>query len=297
MGIPEKQLETWSNQGAVATSKATHEAIRNVLAADDVLGRKNLEVYLQGSYKNTTNIRGDSDVDLVVQLNDTFSRNLSLLPGADRQRYEAAHSDASYTWWDLRGDVFRALREAYGADAVKQGKKSIKVAAGSGRLAADVVPAVQYRNYLWFEDYQDQGYIEGIKFYAEGVRPVVNYPKQHYDNGTKKNGAERTNGWYKHTIRMFKNARNRAVEKGLIPAGTAPSYFLECLLHNVPDSCYGGTFQDTYVNCVNWLAEADLELFMCQNDQLALFGSTPEQWTTASAEQLIDGLTDLWNNW
>jgi tRNA nucleotidyltransferase (CCA-adding enzyme) len=81
MGIPESQLQTWSHQGAVTTAKTTHESIRNALAANtSPIRDKSYEVYLQGSYKNTTNIRGDSDVDVVAQLNSTFQDDLSALP-------------------------------------------------------------------------------------------------------------------------------------------------------------------------------------------------------------------------
>jgi len=77
MGIPESQLAIWSHQGAVTTAKATHESIRNALDSYRWTDGVDFEVYLQGSYKNNTNIRGDMDVDVVVQLNSSFYSNLS----------------------------------------------------------------------------------------------------------------------------------------------------------------------------------------------------------------------------
>jgi hypothetical protein len=75
MGIPESRLEVWSNQGAIATAKATHESIRKALNADtSPLKQKGLvegrdsEIYLQGSYKNTANIRGDSTAYTTLML-------------------------------------------------------------------------------------------------------------------------------------------------------------------------------------------------------------------------------------
>jgi hypothetical protein len=41
---------------------------------------------------------------------------------------------------------------------------------------------------------------------------------------------------YKSTVRMFKNARNEMDERGIFDKGDAPSYFIECLLWNVPNS-------------------------------------------------------------
>lgn len=44
--------------------------------------------------------------------------------------------------------------------------------------------------------------------------------------------------------RVFKNMRSRLVESGLIEAGTAPSYFIEGLLYNVPNEKFTTSYQD-----------------------------------------------------
>jgi tRNA nucleotidyltransferase (CCA-adding enzyme) len=101
--LTEQQLETWSHPGARTTAKSTADAIKNSLTGSWRLAGKNVEVYLQGSYKNDTNIRGDSDVDIVVQLNSTFMPDLSELPAilqpwsawaTTRQRTNGRISDA-----------------------------------------------------------------------------------------------------------------------------------------------------------------------------------------------------------
>jgi hypothetical protein len=33
MSVPESQLQTWSNQGAITTAQSTHTSIRNALSA------------------------------------------------------------------------------------------------------------------------------------------------------------------------------------------------------------------------------------------------------------------------
>ena len=63
MPIPESQLETWSHQGSIAQSSATHNSIRNVLVAGGTpYAGRTFEVFLQGSYGNSTNIYAESDV-------------------------------------------------------------------------------------------------------------------------------------------------------------------------------------------------------------------------------------------
>ena len=106
MTIPEFQLESWSHQGAVDSSSLTYRPIQTALAAESSPIRdRNYDIYLQGSYKNDTNIRGDSDVDVVVQLNETFYRDLSALPEVQRRSYDMVHQGATYQWIDFRTDV------------------------------------------------------------------------------------------------------------------------------------------------------------------------------------------------
>ena len=298
MSIPESQLETWSHQGAVTTAKRTHESIRNALDSHTwPTGVSKPEVYLQGSYKNTTNIHGNSDVDVVAQLNSTFKDDLSELSEYERKLYNQAYDDATYIWKNFRADVVAALQDYFGPTAVDDtGNKSLKVVGTSNRLPADVVACMQYRKYKHFRSLNDQSYVEGMVFYTlRERRKVINFPKVHYQNGTEKNG--KTSGWYKPTIRIFKNARTYLVNQRVISKELAPSYFLECLLYNVPDVKFTSNHQDTFCGVINWLREVDMTNFVCQNEQVYLFGNTPEQWSSINAKEFLGELVDLWSNW
>lgn len=297
MEIPESQLETWSHQGAIATAKATHESIRNALSTyNSSLRDNNFEIYLQGSYKNDTNIRGESDIDIVVQLNSSFQYDLSVLSGPESTLFNQSLLRATYLYKDFRNDVLRTLQAYYGASIITEGNKSIKVKDESGRLPADIVVCLQYRKYQHFRSNYDQQYVEGIVLYTQRENNmVINFPKQHYDNGVEKNA--RTYGWYKPTIRVLKNIRTYLIDNKIIEESLAPSYFLECLIYNVPNNAFGGNYQETFCNVVNWLAKADFNSFVCQNGQLLLFGDSSEQWSISAAKQFIFALINLWNNW
>jgi hypothetical protein len=299
MPIPESQLQTWSHPAGTTTAKATHESIRVALdQANSPLRGKDYEVYLQGSYKNDTNIRGDSDVDVVVKLNSTFASDLSGLSEDQRRLYREAYPDATYLWQHFRSDVLAALRKYYGGAAVKEGNKSLKLAGGSGRLPADIVVAIEHRKYVYFYGKSSQFYVDGIKFYSlRDNRGIINFPKPHYENGVKKNSANQTDGWYKPTVRMFKNARTYLTGRDTIPRDLAPSYFLECLLYNVPSELFGTNYQATYSGLLRYFSENTIANSVCQNEQQALFGDTPEQWQIKPAIQLISELIGLWNNW
>jgi hypothetical protein len=283
MGIPETQLETWSHQGAIVTAKKTADSIKNALNsyADWPKGVE-FEVYLQGSYKNDTNIRGDSDVDVVAQLNTCFYSNLS-----EEQKEVLKLTSASYHWADFRADAVNALKTYYGLGNIVEGNKSVKILASAGRLPADVVICTQYREY---KTVSNNDYIEGISFWTkDDNRQVINYPKAHYGNGVTKH--QNSSSWYKPIVRLFKNCR------GSIQGDATPSYFLECTLYNVTNSKLGQSYGDTFCNIVNWLNEADMDGFLCQNEQQKLFGDAPEQWSTDKAKEMIKRLISLWNSW
>ena len=283
MAIPESQLETWAHQGAVTTAKSTADSIKNALNSySDWPDGIDFEVYLQGSYKNDTNIRGDSDVDVVAQLNSTLYSNLS----EDQERILRL-TPASYGWSNFKADVLQALKSYYGQVQVTEGNKSIKIKANNGRLPADVIACCQYRKYKTVNSYD---YVEGMYFWTKNDdRQIINYPKIHYDNGVSKH--QNSSQWYKPVVRLFKNSR------GSISGDATPSYFLECMLYNVPDLKFGTSYRDTFCDIVNWLNEVNLDDFVCQNGQLKLFGLTPEQWNTNEAKNFIKSLISLWDNW
>ena len=138
------------------------------------------------------------------------------------------------------------------------------------------------------------GYKEGIAFYLSDERRwVVSYPQQHHSRGLKKEKA--TNKSFKRTIRMFKAARNRLVEKKVLKKEDAPSYFIECLLYNVPDELFKQELAPTYTGVLGWLKKAQLDEFVCQNDQVLLFGRGREQWTLQKAQAFVKALEGLWD--
>jgi hypothetical protein len=298
MYIPEDQLKTWSNQGGTANSITAHNSIRNALEANDSpLKGKGFEIFLQGSYRNSTNIRADSDVDVVVQSNDVFYSNVSRLP-PDQKAAQQSIGAGSYNAPQWRVDVEKALRKKFGTALNAGSGKAFHVVTGPGNMTADVLPAIRFKNYTFFQSPNSEGYDEGLQFVDAAGNAVVNHPKLHIKNGEAKNSLLQTNGRYKPTVRIFKNARNYAIERNLLPKGIAPSYFVECLLFNVLDVHYRGAgLRETYFNIAKYLMENPIGAFMCQNGQLALFGTASTQWNTTDASVFIRGLANLWDRW
>ena len=249
------------------------------------------DFYLQGSYHNDTNLLGDSDVDVVLELNSVFRHDWSSLSQYEQGLLSSSFQPPTYSWNDFRREALRALGMGFDRALVGQGNKSIKLKGASRRLVADIVVCMEYRRYTSY-----RSYVEGVAFQAmQDKHWVVNFPKLHHDNGVNK--SRRTGDRYKRTIRMFKSARNHLETTGQISSKLTPSYFLECLLYNAPDSAYQGGFHDTYRSILNWMNRANLESLVCQNGQQYLFGGSDEQWTVAGAKTLGSHLASLWNNW
>lgn len=297
MPIPENQLETWSHQGSVAQSSATYNSIRNVLiAAGTPYAGKSFEVFLQGSYGNATNIYAESDVDIVIQLDDTFHSDLEQLTGEEKTTQQTAFEDASYTYTDFKRDVMSVLTRQYGS-AVEEGDKAIKIEANGSRRKADVIVATQFRRYWSFRSVVDSTYTDGICFFNAAGERISNYPKLHAEHLTAKH--QNTANRLKPLARVFKNMRSLMVDGGLIEPGTAPSYYLEGLLYNMPDRLFVTRFETSVVNVLNWyLQEAVKDDLLCANEQFYLLRNGFHTcWSTADCDAFIAAAVQLWNEW
>ena len=276
MPISDSILNQWSHHHAATASVQAHTAIRDALARHDLPVH---EIFLQGSYKNDTNLRRNSDVDLVVQLNARLRPGVAVLMGSELQG-SGSHVVAYDNWRSFRRFVLAALRARFG-DAVSAGRKSLKVAQGPIPAAADVVVTLKCGN--------------GTALYVPDERRwAVSFPQQHHSEGARKERG--TAGRYKRATRMFKRARNQLLESSALADGTAPSYFIECLMYNVPNTQFKSSLAETYVGAVNWLSTAMLSEFKCQNQLVDLFGNSRDQWSVEKAQALIRALGRLWNS-
>ncbi len=297
MPIPESQLETWSHQGSITQSSNTYNTIKSVLEASTTpYAGKNFKVFLQGSYGNDTNIYAESDVDIVIRLDDCFHSDLESLSDDEKSAYKQAFSDATYTHTDFKRDVLSVLEDQYGS-AVKTGDKAIAIDASGSRRKSDVIVATQFRRYFKFLSASDSEYVEGICLFNAAGERIANYPKQHSANLTAKHQA--SSKWLKPMVRVLKNIRSRMVDEGLIKAGVAPSYYIEGLLYNVPNEKFTHSLEDCMVNILNWYrqdaAKTDL---VCANEQYYLLRDGYHTcWSQTDCDALVEAAVDLWNQW
>jgi hypothetical protein len=286
MSTWEDAFKIWS-QGPSQTEQEKCDravtAIKKAIAADPKLSRKNVVTFPQGSYRNRTNISLDSDVDVCVCCKDTFFEDYP--EGTTRETF--GNVAASYSYPEFKNDVETALVNHFGRAKVTRGQKAFDIKDHTYRVDADAVPTFEHRRYA-----VDKSWIEGVELRPDDGRPlkIINWPQQAYDNGVRKHTA--TSRRYKKIVRILKNLRNRMQKDGVKEANDIASFFIECLVWNVPNDHFGHTTLTNDVrSCLiflynNTLKDADCTEWGEVSELKYLFrGEQP--WTRAQANAFV----------
>lgn len=203
----------------------TERAVTKAIRASGSLKNRSITVFPQGSYRNRTNVRLDSDVDICVCC--TESVFFQLPDGMTAQDF-GMHIPATYSYSTYKNEVGQALTSYFGSSAVTRGNKAFDVHENTYRVDADVVVCFKFR---WYR--RDGTYLEGTAFLPDQGTRIVNWPDQNYDNGVAKNTA--TARRFKAIVRILKRLRNDMEENKMLVGISIPSYLVECLVWNVPN--------------------------------------------------------------
>jgi hypothetical protein len=119
-------FSTWA-QGPGATEQQRSDnavrAIRSAVDASTKLNHRSIQVFLQGSYRNHTNVRQESDVDVGVLCSDTFFHELP--EGYTREHFGL--EPASYTFAQFKNEIEEALVSHFGRRSVTRGNKAFDI--------------------------------------------------------------------------------------------------------------------------------------------------------------------------
>lgn len=224
----EEKLVRWTKPSSDSEQEKqdrTERMIREAIDAHDAFEGMTRKVYAKGSYANNTNIRADSDVDIAVECNEAFYW--------DEQTPNSKPPGNSYVGeWSpakLRAELIAALKAKFGSDVDTSGLTAIQIHSSTARVEADVVPCFGYRYY-----FSDGDYRKGAKVFKTNDDSVVNYSTLQLENGRAKNTL--TNGAFKKAVRILKRLENEMVDAG--QHREVPSFFVECLVYNCPDSIF-----------------------------------------------------------
>ena len=200
-------------------------AIKNAIKSSAKLNNRNIQIFTQGSYRNNTNVKADSDVDIGILCYDTFFYELP--DGYTIENFGI--SPATYHYTQFKNDVGEALTSYFGTKAVSRGSKAFDVHETSYHVEADVAPFFEHRRY-----YSNGTYHSGVELQPDKGGRVINWPEQHYQNGVEKNKS--TNRAYKSIVRILKSLCNEMSEMNIQQAKEICGFLIECLVWNVPYS-------------------------------------------------------------
>jgi hypothetical protein len=253
----EATLRKWvkpSSDAEEARRDRTEAEIRAALDAYPALPNASIRVFVQGSYKNRTNVRLDYDVDVAVEYQEGEPAPTATPRIASSVKVFSAEdltdSDLGLTTIgtfdpsSFKHHVEAAMVGAFGRTKVERASKCIKIKNGSTTLPADVVPCFPLRRYDSRFDCH-----RGIRIFPDDGGTIDNFPDQHYANGCAKN--DRTRRRYKRMVRALKRMETYLLANGTITE-EVPSFAIECLVYNVPDHFFGA---DDYVTDFSRVAE------------------------------------------
>jgi len=223
----EEQFREWAKPpGQTEQDRCDNaeSAIRNAIKTSDKLRARGVSVFSQGSYRNNTNVRQDSDVDIGVLCNGVFFYD-PLPEGLTPQLL--GFSDSTYKFDQYKNEVEEALVNYFGRSAVTRGNKAFDIHETSYHVEADVAPFFEHRRYS-----ADGNHLKGVALLTDKESmKIINWPEQHYDNGCQKNKDTGTR--FKSIVRVLKALSNEMTENG-VGGGTIPGFLIECLVWNVP---------------------------------------------------------------
>jgi hypothetical protein len=235
--VSEGTLSGWTGPSSDTEQdkqERTERMVRQAIDAHAALTDCSLHVYTKGSYVNKTNVRSDSDVDIAVQCQDVVYW--------EEQSVGAHPVSSAYTgiWTPskLRSELVAALEAKFPGQVDTTGSTAIRVNSSSARVEADVVPCFNFRYY-----FNSGGTREGARTFKKSGGSFENYPVQHLANGRKKNTD--TSLSFKRAVRILKRVENAMVTGDV--HREVPSYFVECLVYNCPNSILN---RSTWTNTV-----------------------------------------------
>ena len=224
----EQKLAGWtapSSDTEQDKQERTERMIRQAVDAHSAFDDCSLSVYAKGSYPNNTNVRVDSDVDIAVQCHEVLYYEEEA-PGAhDRGApYQGIWSPSK-----LRSELTGALKAKFGDQVDTSGSTAIGINSSSARVDADVTPCFDYKYY-----FSSGGFRDGTRIFKTNGVALENFPAQHLSNGGSKNRATSTR--FKKMVRILKRAENAMLVDNF--HREVPSFFVECLVYNCPNSYF-----------------------------------------------------------
>ncbi len=287
-----KDWENIFNSWSHSPSKTEQErcervirAIRNAIDLSPKLKARQILVFPQGSSYNR--------VEIGVMLHEP------LLPQyqVGKSNTDFGNVDFECKFNQLKDELEEALASYFGRSVVTRGNKAFEIKATASHVAVDVVLLFEFRHYL-----DNGGSLARVALIPDDtVRLIENFTEfllsswpttpRHYENGVSKNTA--TNRRFKGMARILKKLCNEMGDAGNVAAQAVPSYLLECLVWNAPNTCFNyHTWEDRVQSVMQFLwcntMEHSLCSEWCEVDTIKYLFHGSQPWTRQQAHDFID---------
>jgi hypothetical protein len=229
--ISEESLFNWTKPPSDSEESKllnSERMIKEAIDKNDKTNKLSIEVFGQGSYANDTNVRLNSDIDINVRYTGGFYFDLPK-ETTEQDVGIADYPKPEITYSEYKNVIEKALVDKFNRESVVRKNKCITVLGNSYRIETDVTPTWNFRRYS-----KDGSYVLGAKIITDSLESVINYPKQHIENGKEKNRI--TSRRFKRLTRIFKKLRYKMIEDGKYVSDNITSFLLECLIWNVPNT-------------------------------------------------------------
>lgn len=206
-------------------------AIKRAIDNDPKLSKKSnlIDFFGQGSYANDTNVKNNSDIDINVMYYGCYYHS-DIPKNTKEEDFNLGTTPCFYSYKEFKNDVEQALINYFGRKKVNRKNKCISV--DTYDIDVDVVPTWKYKRF-------DSKYniIEGVTLFTDNTnQQIINYPKQHIENGKNKNFH--THKRFKWLTRIYKRIRYEMIDDRIPINNNITSFLLECLVWNVPNDIF-----------------------------------------------------------
>ena len=115
MALTEEKLLKWSVQESTSISSEAYHFIKSHLfnLPFVIEHHNNFEAFLQGSYANATNIKNDSDVDIVLKYDNIFQCDNTSLSEREKKEFNEYFNDAQLTFEEYKNTIFTQLKKEF----------------------------------------------------------------------------------------------------------------------------------------------------------------------------------------
>lgn len=216
-----------------------------------------IAVFLQGSYASNTNVKGRSDVDIVVM--DLSKFRTHYRPDQSNKDYGFTNATNNINIKDI---IIKGFIEYFGKELVERHDKCINIKATRDWNKIDIVPAMQYRDYT--KDYHKniENYIEGTLIKTDKGEEIINFPFHHINNSKQKH--YNTQRRYRKLVRIMKYLMYDMQNENIAEAKDISSFGVESLMFNITNDYYLSYNYMGLGTQFNWLI--DILIHMLSNN-------------------------------